>query len=1158
MELIGEKVGSFTIVEQLGAGGMGTVYRASDDDGGFVAIKTLHPHLLAVPGAFKRFLREAQLGQQIDHPNVVRSLDVDALTVGGEQVHFLVMELVAGQTLDRLLVELGTVPEELCRHIGIQISEALVAIHAHGAVHRDLKPSNVIITPDNEVKVMDFGIALLRDPAVALTEVGDFVGSVLYAAPEQWNPEVTVDARIDLFALGILLYELATGRHPFAGSHKSVPPSLITSTRPEPANLTRPELSDYFVELVAKLLETDPDNRFGSAELTRGILESGERAQWWLDREVELDRTGHVRARRIQVPRDSGVHGRERELDALAACMAQVREGRGQVVLLEGESGIGKTRLVDEFLRRDELLGREGGAAQFLFGSYPPGGAATIEGAFSTAFREHLGHADLERKLAPLLPELSALVPAFAALLRGEPAPEGKSALSAESIATVFSETTRALALAEPVILFLDDLHFAPAEARALFARMAQMVHDLPILLIGAFRPDGAGAWQADLLPLGHVRHMTLQRLTPAELASLLADAFGSDALADQLGWEIARKSDGNPLFVLEILRDLRERGQLVREDSGSWRSTGLIRKIDTPHSVRELIQGRLRNLDEIDRDLLDIASCCGYRFDPAIVAAASDLELIPALKRFRHLERDHSILRPDGREYVFDHHQMQEAVYADLFEQLREQYHATIGESCEKLWTDPTDAQAVALCGHFLKGRRADRSRPYLRRALEHLRGASLPAAVFEMASMALEAGEPKDPRERFEILALANGGANMTGDWETEKRINDEQVEIAEALGDDALQMRALLTRGTRLYTIAEFPESLAVFAEALELARAQDSDLFTMHAHRGLGVNYSRTRNNAKALEHHLAALGLSQSLNLAESEAGAHNNVALACVGEGDRDKAEQHYARAIELAAAIGERRWEAHANANWGRIHFERGDFASAWKCALRFRELTRLIGDRRGDATAGVIMCTLWKLFGSLEEMEHELSHVESWIDATRDRWLTSYVLAHRGWIAEQRGEFGKAVGFFEQAAELRRELGDLRSLADSLANVGSARLLAGRDADGIAALHEALAVEEQEPELPAAALSALCVAEPERVEEARAALAELDSKKMLSVSGPYCCWLATGDRADLELAHTNLADLQSRIPEEYHRSSLERVRVFRAVTEAWEDRGR
>jgi tetratricopeptide (TPR) repeat protein len=1150
VDLTGERIGRYEIIKPLGQGGMGAVYLAeARKERTRAAIKVLHPHLLAVPGAFKRFMREAQLGQQIDHPNVVRTLDVDALMVRDQQIHFLIMDYVEGQTLAALLNELGSAPEELCRHIGRQVADALTAIHAAGAVHRDLKPANVTITPDNEIKVMDFGISLLRDPSHQLTEVGEFLGSVLYAAPEQWNPEATVDARIDLFALGILLYELSTGRHPFAGQRDAVPPSLMTSRRPEPASVTRPELSPFFVELIAKLVEVDPDDRFASAEVTRGILESGERSQWWHTREVEVERSGRTRARRIQVTRDAGVHGRERELGRLRACMEVARTGSGQVVLLEGESGIGKTRLVDEFLRLEEI------PAKFLFGSYPPGGAATAEGALSTAFREHFGHGDLEQKLAPILPELSALVPAFAALLRGEALPDERNRLSTDAIASAFTETIRAIAQDEPVVLLLDDLHFAPSESRALFARIARAVTELPVLLVGAYRPDAACDWASNLLPLEHVSHLALQRLTPGDLAKLLADALGSSALADQLGWEIARKSDGNPFFVFEILRELRVRKQLVRGDDGSWRTTGLIRQIDTPHSVREIMQGRLRKLEDIDRDLLDVASCCGFRFDPAVVAAANGTELIPALKRFRRLERDHSILRPDGREYVFDHHQMQEAIYAGLFEQLREQYHAAIGEACEEHWTEPADAQIVALCEHYLKGGRADRAGPFLPRAIHHLRASNLFESVSAITSMALDAGEPSDPAARFEILSAAAEGANMAGDWEAESRFNDEQFTIAEELDDDRLRAQALVRRGNHLYAVAEFAQSIAAYNEAGALADALDDDALKQSAERGLGINYSRMGDRSAALKHQLLSLDLCRKLGMLAGEAAAHNNIAIQYVDLDRTDEAEEHYARAIELAKESGERRWEANAFGNWGRVHFDRGQYDRSWECATRFRELTRLIGDRRGEFTSGVILCTIWQMFGSIEEMEHELARIEEGIEETRDRWLSGYAIRHRGWIAEQRRELKEAERLYEKALNLRREVNDRNALPDSMVELGSVLIELGRQPEGKALIEESLTIEEKDHRLPAYALSELCVADPARLEEARAALAALQPRGTLSVRAPYCFWRASGDRADLEQAHAKLRDLQTRIPEEYRRSSLERVWTFRAVAEAWDE---
>ena len=148
----GTDLGPYRLGEVLGAGGMGTVYVADVtgrapgvETGSRVALKIVHPHLLETPGFFQRFMREGEVGKAVQHENVVRTFDVDAVTVGGRRMNFLVMEYVEGQTLRDLLVELDRVPEELCRHVGREIAKGLAAIHAAGVVHRDLKPENIII-----------------------------------------------------------------------------------------------------------------------------------------------------------------------------------------------------------------------------------------------------------------------------------------------------------------------------------------------------------------------------------------------------------------------------------------------------------------------------------------------------------------------------------------------------------------------------------------------------------------------------------------------------------------------------------------------------------------------------------------------------------------------------------------------------------------------------------------------------------------------------------------------------------------------------------------------------------------------------------------------------------------------------------------------------
>jgi serine/threonine protein kinase len=260
------------------------------------------------------------------------------------------------------------------------VAKALSAIHAAGAVHRDLKPENVLITEDHEIKVMDLGVARLADEQVRLSQTGAFVGSLHYAAPEQFGGGADVDSRADLHGLGLLLYEIATGTNPFADEDARVVMRRILSEPPRKAGELNPQLSPFFEELVAQLLTKDAAGRFDSADDVLSILDEAEQSAWWRDCALQLRTTTHRPLRRIRIPRETAVYGRDAELAQLRALYETANSGDGRVLLIEGEAGIGKTRLVDEFVSR---LQQDGEEVNFLFASYPPGGAATAAGAFS-------------------------------------------------------------------------------------------------------------------------------------------------------------------------------------------------------------------------------------------------------------------------------------------------------------------------------------------------------------------------------------------------------------------------------------------------------------------------------------------------------------------------------------------------------------------------------------------------------------------------------------------------------------------------------------------------------------------------------------------------------------------------------------------------------
>ncbi|MHC4135187.1 MAG: serine/threonine-protein kinase [Planctomycetota bacterium] len=558
----GRELGAYRLQSELGSGGMGKVYKALDAEGNAVALKIVHPHLLESPGFFKRFLREAEAGRRIEHENVVRTLDVDATVLDDRHYHYLVMEYVEGQALSDLLRELERVPEVLCRHIGREVAVALEAIHAAGVVHRDLKPENVLITPDQAVKVMDLSVASLADEAMRLSQHSQFVGSLLYAAPEQFRL-AEVDGRADYYALGLILYELATGQNPLGGETFAEAMQRALNETPRPAAEINPQLSPFLEELLKALLEKEPDRRPSGV---REILERGEDSTWWKERATEIRLETQRPLRRIRIPRETALCGREEELARLRRLYEAAAAGQARVVVIEGEAGIGKTRLVDEFVAR---LRGEGEEVHFLFGAYPHGGTRVAAGAFSEAYREHFGAAGS----AAYLSATPLLVPAFDALLSGEPPPRGEEPLNGESLQTAFVHATRALAAEKTTIVLAEDLNGAPAEGRALFNRLALAAPGHRILLLGTARPGLPEEWRAGLQRQDHATLLTLARLGPKDLTGLLIDAFHSDHPRPARG-QVPRARRRRHVGPLARHRDDRDPRHGAAADPGAHRRT--------------------------------------------------------------------------------------------------------------------------------------------------------------------------------------------------------------------------------------------------------------------------------------------------------------------------------------------------------------------------------------------------------------------------------------------------------------------------------------------------------------------------------------------------------------------------------------------------------
>ena len=265
--LVGSELGHYRIVEKIGAGGMGEIYLARDQHlARDVAIKVLPPRTLIDESARKHFRKEALILSQLNHPNVATIHDFDTQ----QGADFLVMEYIPGITLSEK-VAAGPLPEKEVLRLGVQLAEALAAAHEHGVVHRDLKPGNLRVTSDGRLKILDFGLAKLWHPVTAsaatesLSETPAMAGTLPYMAPEQLLGG-EIDARTDIHAAGSVLYEMATGKRPFAEVEQSQLIGAILSRSPGPPTILNPRVSPELDRIIRKCLEKEPENRYQAAK----------------------------------------------------------------------------------------------------------------------------------------------------------------------------------------------------------------------------------------------------------------------------------------------------------------------------------------------------------------------------------------------------------------------------------------------------------------------------------------------------------------------------------------------------------------------------------------------------------------------------------------------------------------------------------------------------------------------------------------------------------------------------------------------------------------------------------------------------------------------------------------------------------------------------
>ncbi len=689
---------------EIGRGGMGVVYRGLDTLlERPVAVKLMSAAALDTEGR-ARLLHEARAAASLNHPNIVSVHDAGE----ADGSPFVVMELVEGESLHERR------PQDLDEIISIarQVCAALEHAHAHGIIHRDLKPENVQITPDGPAKLMDFGLA--RSVASRLTSEGTIVGTVFYLAPELALGQ-EFDGRADLYALGVMLYELTTGRLPFTADDPVAVISQHLHAPVVPPRAKNDEIPPALDGLIVRLLSKVPADRPASSTEVLQVLEQ----PGFLEKDVvpteELSVLERIERGRLV--------GRKHELQEARALWNKALSGQGQMLLVSGEPGIGKARLVRELATQAEVSG-----GRALVGAcYAEGGVPYAP--FAQVLRRVLQNGSDNGLDLPefVLADLLTLAPALRLRypdIKPNPTladPRAEQQRLFENLVIFFT----ALSDRAPLLLILEGVHWADSGTLFLLRHLARHTRRQRVMIVATYHEvelDEARLFHEVLLDLNRERLATrlkLSRLDREQTEEMLAVLLAEEITPEFLGG-IYRETEGNPFFIEEVVKALVESGKLYYED-GRWHRPSMD-ELGIPQSVRVAIQSRVRVLLANSQETLRLAAILGREFDFDTLAEASDQEedaLIDALEDAERAQLIEEVSGEGGGTFVFVHALVPATLVGSLRTLQRRRLHRRAAAAIEA--RRPDDFESLAY--HYNQAGDAKEATNYLLKAGDRAR---------------------------------------------------------------------------------------------------------------------------------------------------------------------------------------------------------------------------------------------------------------------------------------------------------------------------------------------------------------------------------------------------------------------------------------------------
>lgn len=1026
----------------------------------------------------------------LEFPHIV---DIIAWEKEGD-ISFIVEAYIDAPSLQDLLDRKEPITPDDALEIALDLTQTLEYVHSRGIIHSDLRPQHIFMT-DEGIKLSGFGLGRLLEGRNLLEAPLLFLPTP-YLPPERILGQA-LDARTDLYALGVILYRLFTGRLPFVGSDAEVMRAHLYEEA-VPLRKLNPSVSPSMEHLILKLLSKNPNSRYRSAQQTHRVSSN---LTIRIDDPTFLHRAPFIK--------------REEQLETLQNCWQSAQDGNGHLVFVTGEPGVGKSTLVQQVVMQSEppvlLIGRcreaESKTAYYLF-------SEVLRIYFTTVPPEFYDKEarSLLSNFVQLVPEIRHMLPDASPLLPLEPAEEQLRLMS--SLTQFMKKATQE----RPWFLILENLQWADSSSLELLRYLSHHLPTMRLLIVGIYRDIE--------LELGHPLFEMIRELGSHPAFTMLSlgrlDRVGVEhiltfiwqqSVPQALVEKVYQQTEGNPFYVEEVANGLMDDGLVVWQD-GRWHFP-MLDELRLPSSVHEAVWRRISRLNPVTQNLLGEAAVLGQTFrfeDLQAISGLSEWELLEHLDVA--LERQLVQEVPGEMRLRFRHAEIQQVLYADLGMLRRRLLHRTVAEWYEEAYLQEQKGQSdenarartapySLLAYHYQHAEDPERERHYawlagkqaaaqfanaeaityfsrvltltpddelldqyqLRQARERIYDTQgvREAQAEDLATLAvlverLDDGSPAAGQRQAEVSLRQANYAEVTGDYAAAIKAARSAIELAQTCADSRLEAVGYLKYGAALTHLGEYDEARPQFEQALALAEAAELPQIKARSIRNLGIVTWQQGDYMAAKAYDQQALALYQAIGDLHGEGKALGNLGVSLIEMGDYGQAVEYYHRALKIYRQIGDRHGESIILNNLGLMADRQGDYATAASYLEQALTICREIGDRQGEASR---LTSLAKLCHHLEDAKTARMYGQqavSLAETLGNNRILSSALLNLGNALHGLGQLDEAASAYLRALTLHQELGQSHLIIEPLAGLARVELNQGNLSAALAHVEDIL----------------------------------------------------------------------------------------------------